>query len=63
MRRDDVKVTIHEGEVVGDAALVPNHASHGTFSNLHGADIGRLPEQLALNEAEKEHFPHFKEFG
>ena len=60
MRRNYVKVAVLKREVVGDAPFVANVVHH-SFGYLRYAHVGRLLEQIALNEAEQEHLVHLEE--
>ena len=51
MRRNYIKVSVLQREVVGDASFVADIVHH-SFGYLLYAYVGRLLEQVALNEAE-----------
>ena len=60
MCRDDVKVSVLQREVVGDAAFIADIVPFA-FSYLHYTDVCCLFEQITLDKAHEEHLPHLKE--
>ena len=58
-----IEVSVLHAEVVGDTALIANHAFHGSFGDFHPSDIWDLVDELISDEHYEEHLPHLQELS